>query len=206
MSPDTRETAADLSARVAVGFLFVMLSINLLGDFIRTQHLTAVLLLISEALVVVFTIVRRRACVVDRSAAARIATAMSLAGPPLLRTMDGGALLPDEITALMLTGGLLAVIAGKVTLGRSFGIAPANRGIVAGGPYLLVRHPIYAGYLLTHIAFLIAHPRPWNIAVVILADAALVVRALFEERVLVNDERYRAYCSRVGWHLVPGVF
>ncbi len=45
-----------------------------------------------------------------------------------------------------------------------------------------------------------------NIAIVIVADAALVVLALFDERVLGRDERYRAYCSRVGWHLVPGVF
>ena len=35
---------------------------------------------------------------------------------------------------------------------------------------------------------------------------ALVVRALLEERVLIQDERYRAYCARVGWHLMPGVF
>lgn len=205
-SSETYEIAADLAGRVVVGFLFILLSINLLGDFIRTQHLTGVLLLISEALVVVFTIVRRRAYTVDRSAAARIATALSLAGPPLLRTIDDAALLGDEITALMLTAGLCLVIAGKFTLGRSFGIAPANRGIVAAGPYLLVRHPIYAGYLLTHIAFLAAHPRPSNIAIVIVADAALVVRALVEERVLGRDERYRAYCGRVGWHLVPGVF
>ena len=201
-----RETAADLMARAFVGFLFVLLSINLLDDFIRTQRLTGMLLLISEGLVVVFTIVRRRAFIVDRSAGARIATTLSLVGPPLLRTADGRALLPDEITALMLAAGLCLVIAGKFTLGRSFGIAPANRGIVAAGPYLHVRHPIYAGYLVAHLAFLAAHPRVWNLVIVLVADAALVVRALIEERVLVRDPRYRAYCSRVGWHLVPGVF
>jgi protein-S-isoprenylcysteine O-methyltransferase Ste14 len=74
------------------------------------------------------------------------------------------------------------------------------------GPYLLVRHPIYTGYILTHASFLIAHPRGWNIAVIALADAALVLRALFEERMLGRDARYREYCSRVGWHLLPGVF
>ena len=42
--------------------------------------------------------------------------------------------------------------------------------------------------------------------VVLLADSALVVRALLEERVLNQDAQYRAYCARVGWHLVPGVF
>jgi protein-S-isoprenylcysteine O-methyltransferase Ste14 len=38
------------------------------------------------------------------------------------------------------------------------------------------------------------------------ADTALVVRALIEERVLNRDAEYQAYCERVGWHLVPGLF
>jgi hypothetical protein len=42
--------------------------------------------------------------------------------------------------------------------------------------------------------------------VLAIADGALIVRALMEERVLAADARYRAYCTRVAWHLVPGVF
>ena len=40
-----------------------------------------------------------------------------------------------------------------MALGRSFGVAPANRGIVVRGPYSFVRHPIYTGYLITHTGF-----------------------------------------------------
>ena len=83
---------------------------------------------------------------------------------------------------------------------------PANCGVVVGGPYAFVRHPIYGGYLVTHAAFLLAHPRPWNALIVLAADTALVVRALIEERVLSADADYQSYCRRVGWHLVPGVF
>jgi protein-S-isoprenylcysteine O-methyltransferase Ste14 len=195
----------DLAARALIVGLFTMLTVNLLGDFLRTGHLTGLLLLMSEALVVVLTIVRRRTTLIDRSAAAVVTTAISIAGPPLLRVGEGG-LLPDAVTATVSAAGLGFVIAGKLALGRSFGIAPANRGVVIRGPYGLVRHPIYTGYLVTHLAFLVAHPSPWNVAVLVAADGALVLRALLEERVLSADEVYRTYCQRVGWHLIPGVF
>ena len=78
--------------------------------------------------------------------------------------------------------------------------------MVDTGPYGIVRHPIYTGYLITHVAFLLANPAPWNVAVILFADSALIVRAMMEERVLSADVQYQGYCRRVGWHLVPGVF
>jgi protein-S-isoprenylcysteine O-methyltransferase Ste14 len=69
-----------------------------------------------------------------------------------------------------------------------------------------VRHPIYAGYLVTQLAFVAAHPLAWNLTVLACADPALTVQALLEERVLRGDESYRAHGDRVAWHLVPGLF
>jgi protein-S-isoprenylcysteine O-methyltransferase Ste14 len=200
-----RERLGDLAARSVVGFLFVLLSVNLLKEFLRTYHVTGLLLLISESLIVVLTVFRRKAQTIDRSPLAGVVTFVSAIGPPLMRA-SGEPLMSDTVTALISVAGLSCVIAGLLTLGRSFGLVPANRGVVAAGPYLLVRHPIYTGYLITHIGFLIAHPDPYNIALAIGADTALVFRALLEERVLGRDERYRVYCQRVGWHLLPGVF
>jgi protein-S-isoprenylcysteine O-methyltransferase Ste14 len=197
---------SDLVARAIVIVLFSLMSANLLGDYLRTGHVTGLLLLASESLVVVLTIVRRRTSLVDRSVAGVVTTAVSLAGPPLLRAFGESNLVSDEATAIVSAAGLGLVIVGKMALGRSFGIAPANRGVVMRGPYVIVRHPIYAGYLLTHGAFLVAHPTAWNVAVLLVADSALVVRALIEERVLSADAKYQSYCRRVGWHLVPGVF
>jgi hypothetical protein len=201
-----QEVATDLLARATVASLFVLLSVNLLAEFSRTHHVTGLLLLVSESLVVVLTVLRRRTRLVDRSSVAAIVTAISIAGPPLLRAGETAGLAPDAGTAAASALGLVLVIAGKLTLGRSFGIVPANRGVVVGGPYALVRHPIYTGYLVTHGAFVAAHPSLWNICVVLCADTALVVRALMEERMLGGDDRYRAYCRRVVWHLIPGVY
>jgi len=202
----TSDLVRDYAARALVAGLFALMSVNLLGDFMRTGHVTGLLLLASESLVVVLTILRRRANLTDRSIAAAVATTLSLVGPPLVRAVNGHALLPDAVTASVSVVGLLIVIAGKVALGRSFGIAPANRGVVARGPYAFVRHPIYAGYLVTHIAFAIAHPTAWNLCILAIADSMMVVRALVEERLLRTDAQYEAYCGRVAWHVIPGVF
>lgn len=201
-----RRLANDLFARLAVGTLFALMSINLTSDFMQTHRVTGLLLLISEALVAVLTIVRRPTGIVDRSLGAAVVTTMSLIGPALLRTSTGAGVFPDPLTALISCAGLLVVIAGKIVLGRSFGIAPANRGVVISGPYTLVRHPIYAGYLLSHVAFACAYPTAWNLSILAATDVALVLRALCEERVLRNDRTYQLYCNRVAWHLVPGVF
>jgi protein-S-isoprenylcysteine O-methyltransferase Ste14 len=200
------ERVRDLIARACIVVLFTLLSINLLGHFLRTGRVTGLLLLAGELLVVILTVVRRRARLVDRSFAAAVMTTLSLAGPPLLRGSDARPFAPDELTAIVSAFGLMVVIVGKMALGRSFGVAPANRGIVVRGPYSVVRHPIYTGYLITHTGFLLANPVPWNIAVILIADAALIVRALMEERVLKADAEYQGYCQRVGWHLLPGVF
>jgi protein-S-isoprenylcysteine O-methyltransferase Ste14 len=196
----------DLLGRACIVVLFTLLSLNLLTDFMRTGRVTGLLLLTGEALVVVLTVVRRRARLVDRSVAAAVMTTLSVAGPPLLRASDVTPLAPDALTAIISAFGLMLVIVGKISLGRSFGVAPANRGVVVRGPYGVVRHPIYTGYLITHTGFILANPGPWNIAVILVADAALVARALMEERVLKTDAEYQGYCQRVGWHLLPGVF
>jgi protein-S-isoprenylcysteine O-methyltransferase Ste14 len=200
------ERLTDLFARAMVGTLFTMLAVKILADFMRTGRLTGLLLLTSETLVVVLTIMRRRASFVNRSFAAGLVTVVSVIGPPILRPSDASALAPDIVTTLLSAVGLAIAVVGKVSLGRSFGLVPANRGVVVRGPYNLVRHPIYAGYLITHLAFLAQYPSVWNISILLVADTALIVRALMEERVLSADAAYQGYCQRVSWHLVPGVF
>jgi hypothetical protein len=44
--------------------------------------------------------------------------------------------------------GLVIGIVSLVALGRSFGFVAADRGVKTRGPYAVVRHPVYASYLL----------------------------------------------------------
>jgi protein-S-isoprenylcysteine O-methyltransferase Ste14 len=201
-----RLSAGELLARTIVAALYVVLLRNLLDDYMQTGRITGLLLLASESLVIVFTIARRPAQVVDHSPISVIVTAISAVGPLLVRTSPGAGLLPDLVTTVASAIGLSIVISAKLALGRSFGIVPANRGVVMAGLYNVVRHPIYAGYLITHVSFAIAHPLAWNAVILGITDVALLVRALREEEVLKADRTYEDYCRRVAWHVLPGVF
>src|SRR2546423_10401815 len=114
MTKESREICSEFVARAVVGSLFALLSINLVADFAHTHRATGLLLLASESLVVVLTIVRRRARLVDRSAQAAVATAVSLVGPSLLRVSTGAGMLPDTATLALSAVGLIVVISGKL--------------------------------------------------------------------------------------------
>jgi protein-S-isoprenylcysteine O-methyltransferase Ste14 len=201
-----RPDLADLLGRFLVIMLFTMMAVRLGLDFLDTGRLTGLLLLGSEALVVVLTVFRRAPASVDRSVEARVLTALSILGPPFVEPASVPAIAPEIATVAVSACGLLVVIGGKLSLGRSFGLMPANRGIVSTGFYRLVRHPIYLGYLITHVAFVAANPILWNLALLVGADIALLARAVCEERTLSRDKGYRRYQARVRWRVLPGVF
>jgi protein-S-isoprenylcysteine O-methyltransferase Ste14 len=203
--PQAQESdLADRLARLLIIALFSLMAVAIGSDFLKTGRFTGLLLLASEGLVVVLTVLRRAPVVVDRSARARVLTVLSLLGPPLVRPASVATLAPEVVSVGISVIALLVVIAGKVSLGRSFGLMPANRGIVSTGLYRLVRHPIYLGYLIAHVAFIMANPTPWNIGVFVIADIALLARAVCEERTLSRDAAYRSYQTRVRWRGVPG--
>lgn len=205
-APVRQRDLADLMGRVVIVALFSFMVMRIGADFLQTGRPTGLLLLISEALIVILTVLRRAPISVDRSLKARLLTGLSLAGPPLVRPAALAPFAPELVTAVLSACGLLVVICGKMSLGRSFGLMPANRGIVSSGLYRFVRHPIYMGYLITHAAFVIAHPTSWNLSVLLVADVALMARAVCEEGTLSRDPHYREYQHRVRWRVVPGVF
>ena len=196
----------ELASKCIIVTLFSFMAASMARNAAETGHVTGILLVVSEALVVALTVIRRPTGIVDRTMWARVLTMTSTFGPPLVRPDDVGALAPELATITLAAAGLMIVVLGKVSLGRSFGLTPANRGIVCRGMYRLVRHPIYLGYLITHLGFVLANPSGWNIALLLAADIALMLRAVCEEKTLRLDQEYRSYMDRVRWRIVPGVF
>jgi protein-S-isoprenylcysteine O-methyltransferase Ste14 len=99
--------------------------------------------------------------------------------------------------------GLTGMVAAAICLGRSFGIAPADRGLRTTGLYAWVRHPLYAMEICYFAGYLVANPS-WRNLAVLTADTALqLFRALREERILTD---YASYAGRVRWRLLPLVW
>jgi protein-S-isoprenylcysteine O-methyltransferase Ste14 len=90
-------------------------------------------------------------------------------------------------------------------LSRSFGIVPANRGLVRRGPYALVRHPLYSAFIVGCIGYLIQSPSLRNALLVLIAIGWEVVRIRCEERHLDGPE-YAAYRREVPRRLCPGIW
>jgi protein-S-isoprenylcysteine O-methyltransferase Ste14 len=102
--------------------------------------------------------------------------------------------------------GLAVCIVSFLALGRSFGFAAADRGLVGRGPYAVVRHPIYASYVLLQGGYVLQSMSAWNALVLVFVTACNVGRALAEDRLLATNEAYGAYRTRVRWRLFPGVW
>jgi protein-S-isoprenylcysteine O-methyltransferase Ste14 len=99
----------------------------------------------------------------------------------------------------LLAAGSLIVLFALCCLGGSFAVTPQARTLRAGGPYRLVRHPMYVGNMLSllGLGLLIGTPEAMLVAV---AVAGLQIgRASYEERLLLSIfPAYGAYKLQVG--------
>ena len=110
------------------------------------------------------------------------------------------------IGTILLASGLSFAIASVAFLGTCFGILPDVRGLVTGGPYRVVRHPLYLGELTAMLGIAIASSH-WLVAVLLwVATLGLqLARTHFEEQSLgAVFPEYREYAARTK-RLIPGL-
>jgi len=199
---DWRALALDLAER---GFVLVLMALFLirLAPMIESGACN-VLIGISEGLSAILILTRRAGAVV----ATPFAWAISIAGTcaPLLVAPGGESLLTGTAPLVLMATGLAVSISAKLFLRRSFGILPANRGVQLGGPYRLVRHPMYLGYALTHVGFLVSSFELRNLLAYAVCWTAMVLRVRAEEAILSLDPAYRSYQAKVRYRLIPGIW
>lgn len=79
--------------------------------------------------------------------------------------------------------------------------------VVTGGPYRWVRHPGYAGGLLSYLSTPFLLDSLWAILPVVFLTVVLVIRTRLEDQTLQNElEGYREYTQRVKYRLIPGIW
>ena len=168
---------------------------------------TVLLLLVSEGYTLMLVLLAHRAVQRDLSPLAMAATIYACCAAALLNDQGTTRLAPEWAGVALQLVSMAWQFTAKVVLGRSFGLLPAQRGLVTAGPYRVVRHPIYCGYLIGHVGFLLANFSWRNAAVLGLLYVAQVIRIQREEAVLAAASGdYRHYQQCVRWRLLPLVY
>jgi protein-S-isoprenylcysteine O-methyltransferase Ste14 len=121
--------------------------------------------------------------------------------------ISGWAALPVMI--VQLTG--LVLIAASVRVIDPLELAGIRQRAVAEalqvvGPYRLVRHPLYLGWML--VVFGAPHMTGDRLAFAALSSLYLVIAIPWEERSLLAafGDAYARYCERVRWRVIPHVY
>jgi len=117
----------------------------------------------------------------------------------------GVALTPIMVTNSIAIFSLAIHVYARLSLGRSMGFVPAQRVIITSGAYQFVRHPIYAGTLISLVSFVLRMYSPINVGLALIGGGLLVVKCLIEESFLKEDPAYAAYFNRVRYRWIPGI-
>jgi protein-S-isoprenylcysteine O-methyltransferase Ste14 len=119
---------------------------------------------------------------------------------PMLIKLD--LVVPFSIKLLSMLGVIIAIWA-LLSLGKSFDVSPADRGLVNKGPYQYVRHPMYASQLLSVIVLVLINPSFRNLSVLLGLFISTFLRIRWEEDLIIG---YGDYSNRVIFRLIPGVW
>lgn len=202
----SRGMLPDIFERATVMVVFGHFAFVMLTALAGTAGILGLTLLVSESLPVFLILTRRQSKALSEKIGDWLLGLTGTILPLLAVPVGSGGLVSPELCGAIMLIGLYVQISAKVILGRSFGLIAANRGIKVAGPYRIVRHPIYAGYTILHVGFLLAFPSIWNLVLYSTELAIQVARLLREEVLLNQDQSYRDYAARVRYRLIPTIF
>jgi len=198
---------ARLGARLVVLALFMRFAVYAVQAFYEFQTFNYLILLVGEVITMSLVVLARDTKKVRLTLVALLA---AVAGSfyYLCFSFNLGAqsIVPLVVSEAVQVFGVIFQIYAKLCLGRSFGLIPANRGVVTVGAYRLVRHPIYLGYLLGHVGFILGAFSIHNFAALVVLYFFQGIRILEEEKILREEPTYVGYAAKVRWRAIPGLF
>ncbi|MFM0096159.1 isoprenylcysteine carboxylmethyltransferase family protein [Paraburkholderia nemoris] len=202
-----REALVEVSSRVAAVLMLSVFAFAAVAQWrAAPTRITLLLLVVTSCVTVGLSLVTRVPVKRDWRPLAFICAMGGTYYFLAVRLTPGTHLIPETIGACLQVLGIVWQLFAKASLRRSFGILPANRGVVSRGAYRFVRHPMYLGYFITDIGFLLTNFGLQNMIVYACQFALQVVRIVREEQLLSADEGYRKYKGNVHYRVIPGVF
>jgi protein-S-isoprenylcysteine O-methyltransferase Ste14 len=190
---------------VALATLYALFLLRHVDAFLATHELPMLVIVVLESMVVVMFVARREASVTNVAPMALAATALGTFATLFMAPIQSSNV-PSVLTVTIQLVGLGMAGFALGSLRRSFGLAPANRGVKTAGMYRYVRHPLYAAYLVTSAGYVLAYPAPRNFVVLACSIAGQVLRMELEERLLLRDQQYVDYAAQTRFRIVPGVY
>lgn len=164
------------------------------------------LLIVSQTTILVFVLFRRPTTEISARPFDWLLAFVGTCTPGLVAVSVDPLAGAVSLAMFLVIFGDLFQIWAKLVLARSFGLAPANRGIKKSGPYRFVRHPMYLGYGLTELGLLLIFPSLFNVALFSFAWSIQVWRLMREEAFLSQSPEYQEVMKAVPWRLIPGIF
>jgi protein-S-isoprenylcysteine O-methyltransferase Ste14 len=108
------------------------------------------------------------------------------------------------LSALLICCGALGSLAVLAWLGRGFSVFPQARRLATGGPYRLVRHPLYLFEQISLLGVCLQYLQPWSFLIVLAGFALQFPRMAYEEMILKQTfPRYADYATRTPM-IIPG--
>ena len=194
---------ASLFTSIAMACLWAFFASAHVVGYLHSGDWSYLLFCVAETLAALFFIVRSAPVSVSTDAGDWLLAIGATFAPFLLSPADM-AIWPGA--RYLLAVGSLLQIAGLLSLNRSFGLVAAQRDIKTGGVYRVIRHPLYASYLISLSGYLLANTSLANTVIYVATMTMMVMRLLREERFLSTDVRYRVYMRQVKYRLLPFIF
>ncbi len=178
--------------------IWIFLASYRLRISVENGNLLSFLLALQSGIITYFLLIRRKPTI--SAPFYQQVFGWSGAIAPLLIRVDEGCSTIGIFFAFL---GTIFTIWALLNLGKSFGIAPADRGLVVRGPYKYIRHPMYAGELTVLFGGALSCFSFRNTATFLILFLVFYIRIMWEEKIIAG---YESYKKKVLWRLIPGIW
>ncbi len=203
-----------------LGYEVVIHAVWLAGHLSRVDWLTVVGGPVRQALFAAFCLIPVVLFVVRPKPQARdgrlLPRVVAFAGTTILLLCGtalpaGLAILPvpawmGSACSIVLALAMAGAVWGLLTLRLSFGIFPAARRLVTGGPYRLVRHPLYLCEIVSGLAMALSDGHLMTLLLVAAFLGLQVMRIRYEEQLLGDTFPAWREWARGRARLIPGLW